>query len=265
MTARHTTACGLGLALLLSVSGAAPVRASAPHAESAHEGADAAAGHGEHEQPFNWFHGVFVGDGEASLLWRPPGTPPPFAALLLNTALLAFLLVRFGRKPVVEGLAARRKALSRSADEAAEMEAEARQQLAFYEEKLSNLDAEINRVKGEMRAAAEAERKRVLQEAAARRERIEKEAQTLLAQEIRAAQEALEKSTKRAALLSARRILQEEITSHDDRRLCDVYLDRGVFGNLRQSVSPSSVSRAVGAAGLGPADEDAGAVGGRVA
>lgn len=264
MKLRQATPWGPALALFFSIGSAVSEVASAPHsAPSEHAANGSAAGHEEHHQAFNWYQGMLSeSEREPNLLWRRPGTPPPFAALLLHTALLAYLLVRFGKQPVAKALAARRQSVSRAVDEAAAMEAEARQQLARYEQQLGNLDAEITRVKEEMREAAETERKRVLQEAAVRRERIEREARTLLSQELKAACEALEQSTKRAALLSARSILKEQLTTHDDRRLCDVYLDRGVFGDLRNSIAPSSVHRSVGG---GPAGGDTSTAGGRVA
>jgi F-type H+-transporting ATPase subunit b len=188
------------------------------HGEGAHDG--------EHHQEFNWYHGMLgIKEGEASLLWRPPGTPPPFGALLLNTVLLFGILYKVAKAPVMRGLRDRRQKISRAIDDAAAMKKEAEQQLATYQHKIDNLDAEIERVKREMREGAEAERRRVLEEAKARRARLEQEARQLVEQELEALRDQLTRETAKAALRSAREILKKSASTEDHRRLCDQYLE----------------------------------------
>jgi F-type H+-transporting ATPase subunit b len=161
---------------------------------------------------------------EPSLLWRGPEQPTPFAALLLNTALLFGLLIKFARKPVAQGLSDRRQRIMRGIDDASAMKEEAKGELAMYRDKLENLDAEIERVKKEMRETAEAERQRILGEAAARRLRLEQEARILIDQELKAVREQLTRETAEAALRSARELLKTHVTTDDHRRLCEQYL-----------------------------------------
>jgi F-type H+-transporting ATPase subunit b len=195
--------------------------------DSAEHGGGAAHGGGEHHQEFNWFHGlVGAKEGvEPSLLWRTPDMPTPFAAVLVNTALLFAVLYKVARKPVAKGLADRRERIMRGIDEASAMKAEAERQLSFYRSKIDNLDAEIERVRREMREGAELERKRILEEAAARRTRLEQEARTLIEQELKALREELTRETARAALSSARDLLAANTTTDDHRRLCEQYLE----------------------------------------
>jgi F-type H+-transporting ATPase subunit b len=209
---------------------------AATHGASGH----APSGHGGHDEsgpppPFNWFHGVLgTQDGvEPNLLWRTPDMPPPFAALLVNSGLLLFVLFRVGRKPVVDGLRDRRRRLSKNIEEATRMREQATRELEEYRQKLKNLDSEVQRVQSEMRAATEAERQRALADAAARRQRFEQDAQLLLEQELKAAREELSRQAVQVTVETATRLLAEQVTAQDDRRLCDAYLDRGVFGDLR--------------------------------
>jgi len=168
-----------------------------------------------------------VKEGEpASLLWRPPGTPPPFGALLLNTCLLFFVIFKVAKAPVMQGLRTRRQKISSAIDDAAAMKKEAELQLASYQSKLDNLDAEIERVKREMREGAEADRRRVLDEAKARRARIEQEARQLVEQELEALREQLTRETALVALRSARELLKKNTSTEDHRRLCEQYLER---------------------------------------
>lgn len=191
-------------------------------------GGDSAGHAGEHHQEVNWYHGL-IGEKpgvEPSLLWRSPGTPVPFAALLLNTLLLVGLIVKVARKPVAQGLADRRRRIMRGIEDAAAMQEEARQQLEMYRHKLDNLDAEVERVRKEMRDTAEAERRRILEEARARRERLEQEARVLVEQELKALREELLRETAKAALRSARELLKANASTEDHRRLCDEYLEQ---------------------------------------
>jgi F-type H+-transporting ATPase subunit b len=200
------------------------------HDAPTHGGGKAGAGEhgsGEHHQEFNWIHGM-IGvkeDAEPTLLWRTPDMPTPFAAVLLNTALLFGLLYKFARAPVAKGLADRRLRIMRGIDEATAMKEEAKRQLEAYRAKLDNIDAEIERVKREMREAAEHERKRILEDAAARRTRLEHEARVLVEQELKAVREELIRETARSALRSARELLATNTSTDDHRRLCEEYLE----------------------------------------
>jgi F-type H+-transporting ATPase subunit b len=193
------------------------------HAESGHAAGEHAA---EHHQEFNWSHGL-LGEKEGvepSLLWRAPGTAPPFVATLFNTLLLVGIFVRFARKPLAKGLADRRQRIMRGIEDASAMQKEATEQLRLYRSKLDNLDAEIERVRREMREGAEAERRRALEEASTRRVRLEQEARVLIERELEALRDQLTKETANAALNSARELLKRSVSTDDHRRLCDEYL-----------------------------------------
>jgi len=184
----------------------------------------------EHHVPtldeYNWFYG-FLGerdDVEPNLLWRPKGTPVPFGAMLLNSAILYYLLVRFAKKPIADALKARKSAILRGMEEAGKMKQEAQAQLADYEQKLANVDQEIERVRTDMRASGAAERKRILAEAKDKRSRMERDAQTLITQELKAARESLQAELTRAALRSAEATLRSRLTAADQSRLAEEYL-----------------------------------------
>jgi F-type H+-transporting ATPase subunit b len=201
------------------------------HGEAAHgEGAHGDAhGEGHHIPSFdeiNWFHG-FLGESAEqppSLLYRKPGTPVPFGALLLNAAILYYLLFRFAKKPVADALENRKTSVMRGMDEAARMKRDAEKRLAEYEAKLERIDEEVERVRREMREAGELERTRILAEARARRERMERDARLLIDQELKAARELLIAETVDAAIGSAKTALTSQVTLGDQQRLSDEYL-----------------------------------------
>jgi F-type H+-transporting ATPase subunit b len=256
---------GLALATAL-VFGAPAALAQDPHEGHGHEGHDHAAhdaaahapaqghaahadehaahgdGHGDgHHLPsfseINWYHG-FLGEKEGvtpDLLYRAPGTPVPFGALLLNAGILYYLLFRFAKKPISEALVNRKNAVMRGMDEAARMKRDAEKRLAEYEAKLKNIDEEVERVRREMREAGQIERTRILAEARARRERMERDSRLLIEQELKAAREALIAETVEAAVRTAKASLSSQINLGDQQRLADEYLAglKNTQGSLR--------------------------------
>jgi len=250
MRARCLRPLFLGVALAAAAASAWPAFADEPapkHAEVAAPASGSArteAGDEEHKvtklEDYNLYYG-FLGerdDVEPSILWRPKGTPVPFGAMLLNSAILYYLLVRFAKKPIAEALKARKTTILRGMEEAGKMKSDAESQLAQYEQKLATLDQEIERVRADMRSSGEAERKRILAEAKEKRTRMERDAQTLIGQELKAAREGLTSELARSALRSAEATLRAKITAADQSRLAEDYLGsiKGAAAALRGKV-----------------------------
>lgn len=204
------------------------------HGEAPHHGDAAghgeAAEHGAHHAPslddINWYHGLlFEREGaEPSLLIRPKGMPVPFLGYVLNAAVLYAIIYRFAKKPLRDGLAKRKAKILSGMKDAAAHRADAEARLEGYKQKLASIDEEVERVRRDMREAGEAERARVLAEARARRERMERDARTLVEQEFVAARENLAKEMVQSALRSASTELEARVTPADHARFADDYL-----------------------------------------
>lgn len=218
----------LGALGVASTAGAIPPQ---PHGDEAH----GTEHHVPHFSDINWFHGLIAErEGvEPSLLWRPPGMPVPVGAMVLNTLVLFGLVVRFGGPAIRAGLTARKQRVQSGIEAAAAMKSEAEDQLAHYEAKLARIDQEIERVRAEMRDQAEAERKRILAEATVRREQMERDARVLLAQELKAAKEALFHEVVAGAMQSAEATLRSQLSAADQQRLAEEFL-AGVEHSLAQ-------------------------------
>ncbi|HET7540054.1 MAG TPA: ATP synthase F0 subunit B, partial [Polyangiaceae bacterium] len=204
----------------------AQVAASGTTPEADEEGAEDHEHHVPKFEEYNFFYG-FLGekdDVEPSILWRPTGTPVPFGAMLLNSAVLYWLLVRFAKKPIAAALKTRKANILRGMEEAGQMKKDAEARLADYEQKLATLDQEIERVRHDMREAGQSERKRILAEAKEKRARMERDARTLISQELKFARESLLAEMSRAALRSAEHTLRSKITAADQVRLAEDYL-----------------------------------------
>jgi F-type H+-transporting ATPase subunit b len=161
---------------------------------------------------------------EPDLLWRKKGEPAPLGALLINTAIVYWVLYRFGKKPLREALARRKSNLLRGIEEASALRDEARRRLTEYEDKLARIDQEIERARTEMREAGEAERIRVLAEARAKGERLEREARATIELELKQARDELLAESVRRAVADARRQIERDILPTDQLRLLNDYL-----------------------------------------
>jgi F-type H+-transporting ATPase subunit b len=150
--------------------------------------------------------------------------PAPFGAYLLNAAVLYFILYRFLKKPVSDGLKNRKASILKGMEEASRMRKDAEARLADYESKLAQIDQEIERVRREMREDGQAERARILAEARVRRERMERDARLLVEQEFAAVREQLSKELVAASFRSAASALKNRITADDQQRIAEEYL-----------------------------------------
>jgi len=191
-----------------------------------HAGHAAAEHGGAHGHEINLYYG-FLGEKAGvvpSLAWRPKGMPPPLGALLVNTAILFYVLGRFGAPKMAEALKKRRGSIMAGFDEAARMRSDAERRLEEYTQKLDKIDQEIERVKREMRETGEAERARILEEAREKRSRMERDTQLLIEQELKAARDTLLKETVGASVRSAEELLSKQVTGSDQQRLIDEYI-----------------------------------------
>jgi F-type H+-transporting ATPase subunit b len=220
-------------ALALLLSGAAEARQHEPAPSGAERPAEEAAEPGtEHAEAehvpgdINWFYGwIAEKEGaEPGLLFRPKGMQPPLGGVVVNTVILFWLLVRFTRRPVADALKKRKGSIMQGMEDAARMKKDAAERLGDYEAKLDHIDQEIERVKREMREAGETERVRILAEAKERRGRMERDAQLLIEQEIKAARQIILRETVQSAVKSASERLQREVSAADHQRLADEYL-----------------------------------------
>ena len=136
--------------------------------ESTRAHADDHGGHG-HAPTFddiNWAYG-FLGEKEGvepDLLWRPKGMPVPFGALALNAAILYWLLIKFGKKPIGDALKARKLGIMKGMEDAAKMKASAEASLAKYQKKSRRYRGRLARSKREMQGRRRLKSARILSE-----------------------------------------------------------------------------------------------------
>ncbi len=195
------------------------------HEAQGHSAHDAHGGHGGPKE-MNWIYGFIGTDAEAepSLLWRKPDMPPPFLANLINFALFAYVVVRFGRKPLQEALKNRKQTLMKEIDAATKMRDEASERLAKYEDKLKHIDDEMERIREDFRAQGEREKERILADAREKKERMLKDAQFMIEQEVKQMRVSLMHDTVEAAIKAAETLLESRVSAADHDRLSEDYV-----------------------------------------
>jgi F-type H+-transporting ATPase subunit b len=156
--------------------------------------------------------------------WDLSRKPPPFGFALLNFAALLFILGKV-LMPGIRKLARdRHDQIAKDLAEAARLRDEARRKFEELTTRLANLDNEIDRLSVEIRTESEAERKRILAEAAERAERMQRDAEAQIKAEMQAVRVALEREAVLQAVAAAERILREKTTDADQRVLVDRFV-----------------------------------------
>ena len=197
-----------------------------PHAPAAHGAPDAHGGDDHAPGAINWYYGLLgEKDGVAPDLWnRPKGMPVPFLANLINVSVLIWLGLRYGKKPLEEGLKKRKIDLMREIDEAGKVKAEAKARLAEYEGKLAKIDEELARITKDYAEQGVRDKERIVREAKEKRARMKRDAELLVSQEGKAIEKALLEQTVTRATAAAESLVAHGLAAGDHDRLADEYL-----------------------------------------
>lgn len=222
-------------------------------------------GHGPMDAPhhINWFHGLLGVNNEkaangGTLLWRyhddanpcdPKNEPPPYLAQVINLGIFGFILYRFGRKPLVEGLAKRRQAIMQDIENSNRLKVEAEKRLKEYQKRMAQLDETLLALKADHVAQAEADRKSLLVELEERRAWMRRDAEFRIEQELKAARVQLLQEAVRGAVSAAEHIIQQQVTGADQQRLADDYLSSipTAFGGAALRGTAGAATQSTGA------------------
>jgi len=183
-------------------------------------------------------YGGAYGDGletspDRGVLREEEPMSPPFIFMLANFAILLWLLMKYlwpaGQKMSQE----RHDQIKNALDEAAKLRDQAKAKLAEYEARVKDLDSEVKKIVDGIRADAEADRARILANAAAQSVQLKKEADQRIAAEIELARSQLTKEVTLAATTATEKILKEKVTADDQRGLVNTFIQNVETGTLR--------------------------------
>ena len=145
---------------------------------------------------------------------------------VFNFAILVGILVYFGRKPMREMFASRREEISGDIDRATALLEQAELRNSEWQQRLADLDSELESIRSSARQRAEEEGERILAEAADVAERIRRDAVAAVEHELRRAQSELREEAANLSTELAAGILDREVGASDRDRLMDEFISR---------------------------------------
>ena len=145
---------------------------------------------------------------------------------VMNFTVLAVALFFVLRKPLSQALNARIKGIKDELNTLENKKKEAEAQLAEYNEKLSRLEGEAERLIEEY--VKEEARVRIIKEAENTAVKLEEQAKRHIEQEFKQAKNQLQEEILQVALVKAEEIIKAKISSEDQDRLVDDYLEKVV-------------------------------------
>lgn len=148
----------------------------------------------------------------------------PFIYMVLNFALLLFILMKFGGPAAKKSAAERHDQIKTALDEAAKLRQEAADKLAQFESRLKDADSEIKKLVDGMRADAEADKARILENAARQAALMKRDAEARIAAEIEYARAALTKEVTAAAAKATEDLLKKKMVAGDQQKLVTTFI-----------------------------------------
>jgi F-type H+-transporting ATPase subunit b len=168
--------------------------------------------------------GLCLASGNDEIIWKKTDW-----FKVMNFVVLAVALYLAVRKPVSSALNGRIQGIQEDL-KVLEAEKEAAQkQLENYNQRIATLDKEAERIIGEYRAQGEAAKARILAVAQENAAKIEDQAKRNIANEFEMAKQKLRQDIFEQAVARAEALVKGKITSKDQDRLVDEYLDKVVL------------------------------------
>lgn len=159
---------------------------------------------------------------------EPKGWAATDTYKVMNFTVLIVALFFLLRKPVAQALSARIKGIQDQLDELEVKKKEAEKKLAEYNERLSLLDKEAEKIVAEYIRQGNEAKIRILKEAEAEAVKLEEQAKRNIENEFKQAKSKLQEEISEKALLKAEEIIRGTITTEDQDRLVDEYLEKVV-------------------------------------
>ncbi len=147
---------------------------------------------------------------------------------VMNFTVLVVVLFFVLKKPVAEALNGRIQDIKNQLDELETQKDVAEKTLAEYETKIATLDDEVAKIVAQYEEQGEAARNRILESAKNSAEKLEAQAKRNIENEFQQARQQLQSEIMTKALEKAEELIKKSISSDDQDRLVDEYLEKVV-------------------------------------
>jgi F-type H+-transporting ATPase subunit b len=146
--------------------------------------------------------------------------------LVINFAVLMFVLIFFGRKPAKEYFKNRTELIEKSLQEAREAKELAQKTLEEVRARLKNTDQEIEQILEASRKSGAKEKEEIIAEGERLKEKIIEQAKANIAFELQKAKEAIKSDAALMALELAEKQIKEQLGQKEQEELVDDYIKR---------------------------------------
>jgi F-type H+-transporting ATPase subunit b len=147
---------------------------------------------------------------------------------VMNFAVLAIGLFILVRKPIANALDGRIESIKEDLRALEAEKVEAEKQLEEYNKRIATLDKEVENIVSEYRRQGEAAKSKILASAKEAAEKIEEQAKRNIENEFEVARQKLRMDIFAQAVTRAETLVKGEITSEDQDRLVEEYLNKVV-------------------------------------
>lgn len=140
---------------------------------------------------------------------------------VINFGILAFILFKFGKKPLQSFLKQRSELIEKTLKEAREAKEAAEKALQKVEERLKTKDKEIEEILSASKRSGEEVRESLIQQSDELREKILEQARVNIEYELKSAKEAIKAEAVEIAMELAEKKLKEKLTKEEQTRLLE--------------------------------------------
>ena len=147
---------------------------------------------------------------------------------VMNFVVLAGALFFVLRKPISQALSSRIKGIQEQLESLETQRAEAEKRLAQYNEKLSQLETEAAKIVDAYIKQGNEAKAKILKEAEKNAEKLQAQARRNIEHEFDKAKQKLQQEVVESSLRKAEESLKKEITSQDQDKLIDEYINKVV-------------------------------------
>jgi F-type H+-transporting ATPase subunit b len=165
--------------------------------------------------------------GEAAETW----TTKMILFRVVNTLILFAILVYFLKTPLATYFSERSEKIRREIDEVKEQRNQAEIKLKEYEEKIAGMEQELEKMKENLRQAAQADGAKVMESAEEMAAKIKESARLTAEQELRKAKTMLQNEAVEMAMEVAEALITDKITDQDRKAIVEDYL--GKVGGMK--------------------------------
>lgn len=149
------------------------------------------------------------------LMWR-----------VLNFAVLMFILIKFGAKPIGAALSGRKKQIKEEIEDLENKRAEAERSYKDFETKLAGMEGKIGTIVEKAVAQAEIEKVKIIESARQAADDIKRQAKMAIKNEIVAVRRTLKNDITDQATAMAEEIIVKNLKPEDQNKIIEDYLNK---------------------------------------